>query len=248
MSAITSALKRMGLGVKDFGRSLSAGSIGAKVGKAVAYLGVGAGTNLALGYMADQERAYIGNQAFDSYYGSGPDNISTAIKFASYGNAALALIGRDSLSTAFNRLRYTGAKINLASAKRGISMASRPRYRAAKASVERLSKYPRMSVANAAALGSVALMPSLVGYEAMAAGGVIGLAGGYTALKMAAKHPIGALAGAAAFGAGAYSSMAIPRYGTAEGAITDFSEGSAVSRMNFSTAGLVQALHNSRRG
>lgn len=84
---------------------------------------------------------------------------------------------------------------------------------------------------------------------AAALGGVIGL-GGFAG--MVAKMGFGnsVTAGATAFGVGAVLGLESRVSPAAEGNITSVSSSSqsAVSKMNFSTAGLVQALHRNRKG
>jgi hypothetical protein len=139
--------------------------------------------------------------------------------------------------------------------KLGIPSVTMEQVEAASKTAQRLGKSPRLGLMysmSAAALvtGTGASIAQLAVSKSagLALGSVAALGLGYAVHKAKGYAPA-AIAGAAGYATYASSSV-IRKNMTAEGTITDLSymnSGGGVSKMNFSTAGLVQALHNANR-
>jgi hypothetical protein len=128
--------------------------------------------------------------------------------------------------------------------------------------IKKLADTPRAGIVRPLAWASVLGMPSGHAGEAMgwlgenagASAGVVGagiggFAAGYAITKMGASKSLigaGVIGGAGYMG---YRTASRDNNAAAEGTITSFDRynSSGVGRMNFSTAGLVQALHNNNR-
>lgn len=67
--------------------------------------------------------------------------------------------------------------------------------------------------------------------------------------RFVARYPVSSMLGVGALGAGAAIGMSRTHYPAAEGNISDVSYGreSATTKLNYSTAGIVQSIHNNRR-
>ncbi|MHA2063495.1 MAG: hypothetical protein ACXABY_03845 [Candidatus Thorarchaeota archaeon] len=106
------------------------------------------------------------------------------------------------------------------------------------------------AVLGTAALGGYTFSESLGGYGPAIVGGAVGLRLGVPMAKAAGRRPLltGGIVGATA--AGGMFGARTPMYASAEAGNISYrlnDEPSALSRMSFSTSGLVQSLHHNRR-
>lgn len=131
--------------------------------------------------------------------------------------------------------------------------------------IKKLKQTPRLGLRHLALYGSTALgagwsssmaensasnlMGTAIGAGVVGAAGLTTFGLGYGAYKLGGKSMLQGSAVMGAAGAAGYMAAVRNNNPTAEGTITSFDKynESGVSRMNFSTAGLVQALHNNNR-
>ena len=111
--------------------------------------------------------------------------------------------------------------------------------------------WARQGLTYAAMGGSVAYSPEVIGYGAGGAALIMGGAGLLKLNKKTGLPILGSFASTtAAIGAGVGTAHYVntrKAHQAAEGNIVGFSENNVIERMNWSTAGLVQALHRNRK-
>ncbi len=224
-----------------------AGGIKAKLGLTAGYLGAAGISNAYISYVSDMKRGYYGDSRYQSYYGDGAANLSSLITFGGGALALGALMGRDPISRARGTYRYwigSGGRSGRSMLKdSGISAATKAK----------ISATPKFGFPQLLTYGS--LLAGAPGAEhpeyVLGAAGLMGigaLIGG--ASKVSGLPVAGFAASVGAVGIGGYigyrNTTRNPNP-AAEGNITSFNENSVVSKMNWSTAGLVQALHRNRK-
>jgi len=113
---------------------------------------------------------------------------------------------------------------------------------------------PLATAAVVGAVGTIGLSQADTPFGLGVTAGALGLGLSITPLgkgigKFVSKYPAESLAGVGALTAGAAIGMRRSHYASAEGNIEDVSyeRESATSKLNYSTAGLVQSIHNNRR-
>jgi hypothetical protein len=249
--------KNIGAAARAF---FGSAGIGQRVGLGGMYLGAGwVGSKLAENFTENQ-KAYYGESRFKSYYGSFGESASSMV----FGLGALmgisAGLARDPISRALQERRNSIWRATRAS--RMESIRTNPRYSPSRKIQKRMyldSEYEKATsgarltkkylAVNAIMIASTSL--GLAGPAAIAAQvgvGAAGLAGAAGLGVAAVKAP----ATMATLGVGGYVGWQVATHHNstmAEGNIIDMRQysDSAVRRMNYSTAGLVQALHNNNR-
>tara|TARA_R110002074_G_scaffold402324_1_gene607016 strand:+ start:50034 stop:50861 length:828 start_codon:yes stop_codon:yes gene_type:complete len=260
----------------DMAKSFAGGStIKGRVGRAAGYLGAGYGTSAYIDHKVEEKKNYYGEKRFNTYFGEGAGSaLSGTAKMAGMWYGGWAMLGRDPLARGLNTLKYNKARA--ASTNWGDLIThpfSKPRSKASHFSndfIKNLKNTPRLTARHAVLYGSMAIgggaassavaenasaqMSALaIGATAGAVGGGLALLGGWGARKMMGRagfmHAATGAGIIGAAGAGGFAAAQANNNPIAEGSITDFSRAnsSGVSRMNYSTAGLVQALHNNNR-
>jgi hypothetical protein len=200
--------------------------LGTRVGVAGAYLGAATIGSTALGYFAENQKAYYGESRYNSYYGSGAETTKSLVWGLGILGAGKGILGRD---------LYSRFKMDIAH-RTGLPNTA-----------------PKLGwkylLGNAALISGAAYgiegRVSALSYIGGAAAGTLGVAG----LGIAAYKAPGTLATLAIGGTiGAYAGSH-GNTNMAEGNIIDMQKysDSVVRRMNYNTAGLVQALHKNRR-
>lgn len=225
------------------------------------------GADRTLGFMLGSAATHlVGSQALafglgrlqqydESYYGANSsrarayDSIIGGVKAGGYIGAALSIPGLDSVTA----LRKFGKDIPRALKKIPKAAELAGEARLIRASRNRLGFAALNGSMNAALIGGAAYsnygLPIIlggIGVAGLAAGGIATGATLMGAMKMGLGEYVGA--GALAFGAGAAVGVNTNRSPVGEGYIEEVTNsGSTVNKMNYSTAGLVQALHRNRR-
>ncbi len=236
---------------------LGGGSWGRKLGIAGGTMLAGMGASAYIGHESDRLRNYMGQARYDSYYGSGAETLQGTTMAAAAFFGLPALIGRDLYSRSAQSIKYYRMKHLLPTL--GPEAANK------------LLLTPRLGLTQLGMIGSFIGGSALVsnpGLALTAVGGAVTLAAGagitkaYRSLDGVVKNRFGR---ALSSYLGGYSNFAIgtglTAAGTAlgykavnssnraagEGNITAMDSGSAVSRMNWSTAGIGLAIHNKTR-
>lgn len=243
-------------------RLLGSGSLRSRAGKGAAYLGAGMGAAAYIEHAANIKKNYYGQERYDSYYGSGAETLAGGAKMLGAWYGLGALFGRDPISRGINSFKYRKAQLASTSFDVG-TLSFRPKAsRYSSSDIKNLSQKPRLgprhlALYGAAAMGGGTVSPevmggTLIGAGVLSGGAIVG-AMGYGGTKLLGARGMlhagvgaGIIGGAGALG---YSVATRNNNPAAEGSITSFDRynSSGVRRMNFSTAGLVQALHNNNR-
>lgn len=233
---------------------------------AAGYLGVGYAASTMNSYKAESLKAYYGeseyNRRFHGYY----EASSSIMMGAGIIGAGAALFKQDPISSITGSVKnykeYKGLKsiVNNTETVMGVNPATygnmlRPRYDEAEKAVARRRmskvKYPKGSILFNATLAAGAAS----GLAAFAAGHPVGLATSIavpsvllSSRSLVRNRKIAAL-GTIPIVAGGLAAGARNPYPTAESGNIDaqYDRSSVVSRMNFSTANLVQSLYRNRK-
>lgn len=238
------------------------------------FAGAGMAGSAYIDHIADVKRNYYGEERYNQYYGSGAETVSAGVSLASLFYTGSALLGRDPVTRIRNSYRYRKAWLGNLGKSTNLSAAAGPlkgNLRAAPTSSQELKKLantPRFGVVQmlgaASMIGGGSISPTALGVGAgivgtgLVAGAGLGLGMAWKASKgrgfgaaLGAATMYGATSSAVVGGGAAVGYAAAVRDNNpiAEGNITQFDRynSQGVSRMNFSTAGLVQALHDRNR-
>jgi len=265
-------MRSLGEIIGELGRRAAGGStFKGRVMRGAGYLGAGYGAAGLIQHQADIKRNYYGQERYDQYYGSGAETLSGIAKGAGMWYGAFALLGRDPIARTINSAKYYKAKI--ASTKwsdiweqpLGLPRTKASAYTSS--DIKKLSQNPRVGPLQAMAWASMAGAPEVGAVIGMGMMGT-GIMGSMGRMRGGRGAPTGVGfaatpgkwgarlssmgTGAAVMGAGGYlgyMGAQRPDNVTAEGTIRSFDRynSAGVSRMNYSTAGLVQALHRNNR-
>ena len=197
-------------------------SLGRRAMVAGGYIGAGYAGSALLQNRAELARSYYGDKEYDSRFKGYHEYASGASKLLGYVAGGLTMLGQEPISGTL---------------KGAANLVSPKKFKGTLAARGLLG-------AGVFAMGASAM----VNYPgATIASTAIPTAYAARKLLFATKGMTATIAGGMA--AGAAFSMNRPMYPAAEGNITDvqYNRSSVVSRMNFSTAGLTQALYNNRK-
>lgn len=245
-----------------------------RIGMMSMYMAPAMATVIAADNFAQQQRAYLGDDRYNSYYGDAENNVKALAIGAGAWFGFGALMGRDPVSKIVNSGKLFSFKavssiddsirtiLNRSSASRSGPYArmggspagpapSGPLVDRRAQQLEKLKSVPLVGIKDAIVWSSILGGRSAGSEYYPHLGAVAGAAA--LSLTAAGITKVKGWAGTSVFAAGAYAGYLVGdriNNPSAEGTITDFStyNSRGVSRMNFSTAGLVQALHyNNRR-